>query len=124
MVGMRICGVMMVVMVIMIVVMVMIVVVMMVALILHLKATQARAEGIAQGAIGHVRARRTGALAFDMVVMAFLDRPYLGLEAQNGGGVFAQHTGGRRHIAEGRVPLACGLGQCAALLDGDFLRVT
>ena len=50
---------------------------MMVVVILRLQTAQPGAEGITQRAISHVRSRRAGALALDMVVMAFLHRANL-----------------------------------------------
>ena len=63
--------------VIMPVIMPLIMMVMMVVVILRLQTAQPGAEGITQRAISHVRSRRAGALALDMVVMAFLHRANL-----------------------------------------------
>ena len=52
-----------------------------VAVRLLFEAAEAGAESVAELAVGHVRARRRGALAFDMVVVAFLNGANLGLEA-------------------------------------------
>src|SRR6056297_3360773 len=75
---------------------------MMVMVPLCLQSAQARAERIAQAAIRHVRARRAGALAFDMVMVAFLHGAHLGFEAQDGGAIFAHHAGRRGDVAERR----------------------
>lgn len=91
----------MVVPVIMIVVVVMIVrmvVVMMV--VIHIQPTFARAICVTQTAIRHVRSRGGSTLAFNMVVMAFLDGTNFCLEPQNLGAVFAQYACGRWQIAK------------------------
>ena len=88
-----------------VIMMMMVVVIMMVVMMpRHLQPAQPGAERAAQLAILHVRPRRRRALPLDMVVMALLNRPHLGLEAQNGGAILAHHAGGRRGVAERRMP--------------------
>lgn len=85
--------------------MVVVIVVMIVAMgvrvimgVLGLKAAHASAEGVAQFAVGHIRPRCRGALAFDVVVMGFLNCADFGFETNNLNAVFAQHAGGRRCV--------------------------
>lgn len=98
--------VMVVVIVIMRVVVIMVVVI--VVMVLRDQAAHAGAERIAQRAIGHVRPRRAGALAFDMVVVAFLHGADLGFKAQHLRAVFAQNASCGRHRAKGRMTAVGG----------------
>jgi flagellar basal body-associated protein FliL len=66
--------------VIMVVVMVMIMVVMVVVMIRRLKTTHAGTESITKRTIRDVRARRIGALPFNVVVVAFLNCAHFTLE--------------------------------------------
>lgn len=81
-------------------------VVIMMVVVLRLETAHARAEGITKRAIGHIRSRSRSTLTFDVVVVAFLNRADLGLEADHLRAVFTQNTGRRRHIAE-RGVIAC-----------------
>ena len=60
---------------------------------------EARAETVAERAVGDIRARGRGALPFDMVVVAFLHGADLGLETQDLHPVLAHRAVGRRHFA-------------------------
>lgn len=97
-----------VIMVVVMVMMVMIMVVMVVVMIRRLKTTHAGTESITKRTIRDVRARRIGALPFDVVVMTFLNRAYFALEPQNGGSVFAQDTCWWRHRPKGRMAAVFG----------------
>jgi hypothetical protein len=89
-----------------------VIIVMVIVLILCLQTAHAGAEGIAKRAIGHVRARSIRPLAFDVVVVAFLDRADFALKAQHLRAVFAQNTCGRRDRPKGRM---------TAIFDTDFM---
>ena len=69
---------------------------------LHLpgrEAAEPGAEVVAERAVGDVGARRARALPLDMVMVAFLHRADLGLEAQDLDAVLAHGAIGRRHLA-------------------------
>ena len=72
-----------------VVVIVRVVVVMLMFRISHHQAAGAGAEVLAEVAILDIRARRRGALALDVVVVAFLGQADLGLETEHLGAVFA-----------------------------------
>lgn len=93
-------GRMMVVMVMIVIMVVMMIVIM--AVLRHQTAHTGAKRG-AKRAIGHVGPWRAGALTFDMVVVAFLDRANLALKAQDLRAVFTQNAGGGRHRAKGGV---------------------
>jgi len=63
----------------------------------------ASAERVTMRAISHVRAGRIGALAFHMVVMAFLNCADFAFEPKHLHTVLAQHAGRRRHRTKGRM---------------------
>ena len=69
--------------------------------ILMRKTAKTGAEGIAKLAVDHIRPWRRRSLAFDMMVVAFLDRADFGLEPHHGDSVFTQDTGGRWDVAKG-----------------------
>ena len=71
------------------VIVVVVVVVLMMVVMRGVQPAGPGAERIAERAIGHVRARRRGALPLDMVVMTLLRGADLGLEAQHLGAVLA-----------------------------------
>lgn len=73
--------------------------VVMVMMALAFKPAQPRTKGVAKLAFIHVRSGRIGALAFNMVMMAFLNRTNLAFKAQNLGAIFAHRAIGRRHLA-------------------------
>ena len=89
--------------VIMIVVMMVMIMVMVMMMIRRLKTTHAGTEGITKRTIHDVRARRIGALPFNVVVMAFLNCAHFALKAQNGCAVFAQDACRWWHCAESRM---------------------
>ena len=113
---------MMSVVIVMVVIMIVVVVMIMVMMIMieRLQATHPGAEGIAQPAIRDIGPRRIRALPLDVMMVAFLHRAHLGLEAQNGGAVFAQNTGRRRDRPEGGVVAVLRCGQSGALVRGDL----
>ena len=73
------------------------------------------AEVITQLAIRHVRSRCRCSLAFDMVVVAFLDAADLVLETQNFRSILAQHTGRWRRCGHGRMRVGPIRGQDLAV---------
>ena len=97
------CVVVMVMIVVVMMVMIVTVVMVMVMVICGLEPAQPCAEGVAQGAIRHVRARRVGALPFHVMVVAFLYGAYFCLESEDLRAVFAQNAGRRWHVAKGGV---------------------
>ena len=126
--GVRVFGMAVVMIVMMVVVMrmtmcviIMIVVMMMPVIVIRLlQTTQPRAKMITKFTIGHVRPRRRGPLAFDVMMVAFLNRANFGFEPQNLRPVFTHHTGRWRHITERRMALAVGF-QLGALFGSDRL---
>ena len=82
--------------------------------ILMRKAAKPGAKGIAKLAIHHIRPRCRRSLAFDMMVVAFLDRTDFGLEPYDSDPVFTQDTSGRRDVAKGRMS--------SAILGRDLLH--
>ena len=98
--------------VVIMVVMVVTVVVIMVVLVLRREPAHAGAECVAQRAISNVRAGCVCALAFDVVVVAFLYGPYFTFKAQHLRTVFAQNAGRRRDGAKSRM---------APVFDADFM---
>ena len=99
-----------VVMVMVMVIMIVVVIMVVVMVVVHIEAAGAGAEGVAERAVGNVGAGGARALAFDMVVVAFLQAADLGLEAQHGGAVFAHDAGRGRGVAEGGMSGAGGGG--------------
>ena len=60
--------------------------------VLRLKAAHACTEFITHYAVANIRTRRRGALAFDVMVVGFLNRPNFRFKAKNLGAVFAQYA--------------------------------
>lgn len=85
-------------MIIVVMPMIMRVTVMVVMSMPSVQAASARAERVAQAAIGHIGSGSGGALSLDMVVMRFLNGADLCFEAQDLDPVLAQHAGRRWNL--------------------------
>ena len=96
-------GRMMVVVVPMIVMMMVVPVMMVVVMVRHVQPALAGTKRVTQLAIGYIGSRRTGALTFHVMVMAFLHRPDLGFKSQYGHTILAHHASRRWHFGQGRV---------------------
>ena len=83
---------------------VMVIVVMVIVMMMHrLQPAHTGAKRVAKGTVCDIRTRRVGPLAFNMMVVAFLDRANFGLKPKNLNPVFAQNACWRRHCPKGRM---------------------
>ena len=121
---MRVRGVVMIMVVMSITVVMVMVSVIVIVVVLCLEAAHACAKCVAKRTIRYVRSGRRGALAFDVMMVAFLNRANFALKTEDLGPVFAQHAGRRRCVRERRVAFTVfGLDrQSLALVHRQDLR--
>ena len=127
-VGMRVLCMMMVVVVVMMMVMIVMVMIvamvvvmmMMVMVVHHLQPTKPCAERITKLTIFDVRARGRGPLPFNMVVVAFLNRTNLCLEAKHLRAILAHHACWRRNVTKCWMACALSDGNSSALSRCDL----
>lgn len=95
--------VMIVIMVVMMIMVMVMVVMTVVVMGVTFQTAQTRTERIAQRTVRNVRTRCARPLAFDVVMVAFLNSTHFGLKADHFGTVFAQYAGRRGYFAISRV---------------------